>query len=110
MTILIVGVIACAIGFIFGLVFTHLSNNDDPDALEHTAANRDNSEEEIQDLKNKTVLVFMDRQLEINKSLHDFNRGQVEINAMFEHRIEMITRKLNALEQELKFRKEEDAE
>lgn len=110
MTILIVAVIACAIGFIFGLVFTHLSNNDDPDALEHTAANRDNSEEEIQDLKNKTVLVFMERQLELNKSLHGFNRGQMETNVMFEHQLEMITRKLNALEQDLKFRKEEDAE
>lgn len=110
MTILIVGVIACAIGFIFGLVFTYLSNNDDPNALEHTAANRDNSEEEIKGLKNEALSLFMDRQVEINKSIHDFNRGQMETNVMFEHQIEMITRKLNALEQELKFRKGEDAE
>ena len=39
MTILIIGVIACAIGFIFGLVFTYFSNNDDPDLLERMAVN-----------------------------------------------------------------------
>lgn len=39
MTILIVGLITCAIGFIFGLVFTHLSEKDDPDILERMAVN-----------------------------------------------------------------------
>lgn len=39
MTTLIVGLIACAIGFIFGLAFTHLSNNDDPDLLERMTVN-----------------------------------------------------------------------
>lgn len=97
MNILITALLGVIVGIVIGVII-------------YWAASGDSGEEEIKGLKNETLSLFMDRQVEINKSIHDFNREQMDINVTFEHQIEMITRKLNALEQDLKFRKEEDAE
>lgn len=100
--------IAALLGVIVGMVVG---------VIIYWAASGDKEEREIQSLKNEAVKDFMKRQLninaslinfhknqvEINNSLNNFNKGQIETNIAFEHRIETMTRKLNALQQNLTF-------
>ena len=90
MNILIPALLGVIVGIVIGIII-------------YWAASGDNSEEEIKGLKNEALSLFVNRQVEINQSLHDFNMRQMEINTAFNYRIEIITRKLNALEQDLKF-------
>lgn len=90
MNIWIAALLGVIVGIVLGIII-------------YWAASGDEGEQKVHDLKNEAVGLFMERQVEINESLNDFNKGQIETNIAFEHRIEMMTRKLNALEQDLRF-------
>lgn len=76
MNIWIAALLGVIVGIVLGIII-------------YWAASEDEGEQKVHDLKNEAVGLFMERQVETNK--------------IVTHRLDIVMRKLNILEQDLRF-------